>query len=200
MKSGRFNDLLNANEDSMDLKAKKMHAAALRSKTVTPQARGRKVTNKDDEIEKQLPIHFTISPFHHMNMGVYSLRHFDMFVSPQLCTNPFHHFTFSPLFHNFTAKRRKKAASEQQAIELFGSGGSDEEEEEKEEGEEEDGGREKEGDGEKDNEEKKKEKEEDKDKDGVLEGVCVEKRGDVGEGEEEKHNEEEDEVLEKEGD
>ena len=82
MKSGRFNDLLNANEDSMDLKAKKMHAAALRSKTVTPQARGRKVTNKDDEIEKQLPIHFTISPFHHMNMGVYSLRHFDMFVSP----------------------------------------------------------------------------------------------------------------------
>ena len=37
-----------------------------------------------------------------------------------------HHFNFSPLFHNFTGKRHKKAALEQQAIELFGSCGSDE--------------------------------------------------------------------------
>ena len=54
MKSGRFNDHLNAYEDSMDLKVKKIHASALRSKTVKPQARGRKVTNKDYGIEKQL--------------------------------------------------------------------------------------------------------------------------------------------------
>ena len=52
MKSIRFNDLLNENEDSMDFKAKKMHAAALRSKTVKPQSLGRKVTNRDDRIEK----------------------------------------------------------------------------------------------------------------------------------------------------
>ena len=52
MKSIRFNDHLNANEDSMDFKAKKMHAAALRSKTVKPQSLGRKVTNRDDRIEK----------------------------------------------------------------------------------------------------------------------------------------------------
>ena len=64
-----------------------------------------------------------------------------------------------PLFHNFTAKRRKQAASEKQAIELFGSCGSDEgdieedvgrdnveEREEKEEEEEEEKGSEKEGD------------------------------------------------------
>ena len=64
-----------------------------------------------------------------------------------------------PLFHNFTAKRRKQAASEKQAIGLFVSCGSDEgdieeyvgrknleEREEKEEDEEEDKGREKEGD------------------------------------------------------
>ena len=33
IKSDRFNDPLNANEDSMDLKANKMHAAALKRKT-----------------------------------------------------------------------------------------------------------------------------------------------------------------------
>ena len=54
MKSGRFNDLLNSNKDSIDLKAKKMHAASLRSKTVKPQARGRKVSNKYDEIKNLL--------------------------------------------------------------------------------------------------------------------------------------------------
>ena len=45
---------------------------------------------------------------------------------------------------------------------------------------------------EEDNEYKKKDKEKDKDKYGVLEGVCVEKRGDVGDGEEEEHKNEED--------
>ena len=44
MKSGIFNNLLNANKDSMDLKEKKMHAAALNSKKVKPQYRGQKVT------------------------------------------------------------------------------------------------------------------------------------------------------------
>ena len=50
MKSGRFDDLLNANEDGMDLKAKKMHAAALRGKTLKPQAHWQKVTSKYDVI------------------------------------------------------------------------------------------------------------------------------------------------------
>ena len=54
MKSGRFNDLLNSNKGIIDLKAKKMRTASLRRKTVKPQARGRKVTNKDDGIENQL--------------------------------------------------------------------------------------------------------------------------------------------------
>ena len=54
MKYGRFNDLLNTNKDSMVFMAKKIHAEALRSKTVKPQARGQKVTKKDDGIENHL--------------------------------------------------------------------------------------------------------------------------------------------------
>ena len=64
---------------------------------------------------------FTISPFHYVSIGVYYLRHLTIFVLPHLCTNPFHHLNFSPLFYNFTSKRRLKATLEQQAIELFGS-------------------------------------------------------------------------------
>ena len=48
MKSVIFKYLLNKNEDSMDLKAKKMHASSLKNKTVKPQAHGQKVTNKND--------------------------------------------------------------------------------------------------------------------------------------------------------
>ena len=48
-----------------------------------------------------LPIHFTISPFHHVNLGMYYLRHFAIFVSPYLCTNPFHRLDISP-FHCYT--------------------------------------------------------------------------------------------------
>ena len=33
-------------------------------------------------LHKSVPIHFTISPFLHMNMGVYSMHHFTIFVSP----------------------------------------------------------------------------------------------------------------------
>ena len=36
MKYGRFNDILNANKDSMNSNAKKMHAAELRIKTMKP--------------------------------------------------------------------------------------------------------------------------------------------------------------------
>ena len=54
MKSGRFNDLISANKDSMYLKAKKIHSAEFRSKAVKLQARGRKVTNKYGGIEKHL--------------------------------------------------------------------------------------------------------------------------------------------------
>ena len=62
---------------------------------------------------RSVPIHFTISPFYHVNMGVYSLRHLAMFfhniyVPIHFTISPSHHFTFSPLFHNFTAKIRKK--------------------------------------------------------------------------------------------
>ena len=48
-----------------------------------------------------VPIQFTNSPFHHVNMGVYSMRHLAIFVSPYLCTNPFHSLTISP-FHNYS--------------------------------------------------------------------------------------------------
>ena len=53
---------------------------------------------------------YTISPFSHFTMRtwVYYLHQFTIFVSPYICFTPSHHFTFSPLFRNFIAKRNKK--------------------------------------------------------------------------------------------
>ena len=70
------------------------------------------------------PHYFTRSSFHHVNMVVYSVHHFTIALYQSISS--YHIFTFSPIFHNFTAKRRKKASSEQQAKELFGFCGSDE--------------------------------------------------------------------------
>ena len=45
-KSGRLNDLLNANKEIMGLKSKKMYAESLRIERVNPQYRGWKVTKR----------------------------------------------------------------------------------------------------------------------------------------------------------
>ena len=42
------------------------------------------------------PQHFKISPFHYVNMGVYSVQHFTILVSQLLCINTFHHLKISP--------------------------------------------------------------------------------------------------------
>ena len=82
--------------------------------------------------------HLTIFPFHSVNVCVLSAQYQDISFTISLCKNgsvflhhfSSRHFNFSPLFHNFIAKRCKKAARNQNCIELFGlfSDASDSEE------------------------------------------------------------------------
>ena len=61
--------------------------------------------------------HFIILPFHHVDMCVFSapFHHIrftiSLYRSEIIFVIPFHHLTISLLFHNITAKRRKRAAS-----------------------------------------------------------------------------------------
>ena len=70
--------------------------------------------------------YFTISPCEHVCVLSAPFCHICFTIDLYQYISPSHHSTFSPLFQNFTSNRRKKAASEQRAIELFGSCGSDE--------------------------------------------------------------------------
>ena len=68
----------------------------------------------------------TITPCEHVCVFSAPFCHIFLTIALYQSISPSRHFTFLPLFHTFTAKRRKKAALEQRAIELFGSCGSDE--------------------------------------------------------------------------
>ena len=70
--------------------------------------------------------HLTISPCKHGCVFSEPFCHICFNISLYQSISPSQHFTFLPLFHNFTANRCKKAALEQQAIEIFGSYGLDE--------------------------------------------------------------------------